>query len=95
MKRRNFLKTLGIACVSLAVAPTDFLTPQSKPIIGSHWKSMICDDLVGDGVIVDSIEPIRTMVIPELNEKWIMVGTKWDYDDEVLRKCIWGPCEQA
>ena len=29
MDRRSFLKTIAIASVSLAVAPTDFLTPYS------------------------------------------------------------------
>ena len=29
MNRRSFLKTIAIASVSLAIAPTDFLTPYS------------------------------------------------------------------
>ena len=31
MNRRSFLKTIFVASVSLAVAPTDFLTPYSPP----------------------------------------------------------------
>jgi len=31
MNRRSFLKTIAIASVTLAITPTDFLTPYSPP----------------------------------------------------------------
>ena len=37
MNRRSFLKTIFVASVSLAVAPTDFLTPYSPPAEIDQW----------------------------------------------------------
>ena len=37
MNRRSFLKTIAIASVSLAIAPTDFLTPYSPPAEIDQW----------------------------------------------------------
>ena len=42
MNRRSFLKTIFVASVSLAVAPTDFLTPYSPP---EQYRNLMKEEL--------------------------------------------------